>query len=177
MILLFDICKDVSNVAYLGWRGLGKPGAWSPPQGAKSHVYMLGKGHQVSFPRSDKVSFGCLSLTGDMRDLVQNYLFLIYEWLSSCPSSVWLMRACVTWQSSFFICRSDGWLLSMSIAAIDMDAIKTSSTLQWATSTGDNLYETEKVFFPTCSARAMQTVHPFKMLVWFPLVSFLCFYW
>lgn len=171
MILLSDICKDVSNVAYLGWRGLGKPGAWSPPQGAKSHTYTLGKGHQVSFLRSAKVSFGCLSLTGDMRDLVQNYLFLICEWLSSCPSSVWLMRACVTWQSSFFICRSDGWLLSVSIAAIGMDAIKTSSTLQWATSAGDSLYETEKVFFP------IQTVYPLKMLVWFPLVSFLCFYW
>lgn len=63
MILLSDICKDVSNVAYLGWRGLGKHGAWNPPQGAKSHIYISVRGIRFLFPEVTKFPLGaCPSL-------------------------------------------------------------------------------------------------------------------
>ena len=39
------------------------------------------------------------------------------------------MRACVTSQSSSFVCSFDGWLLSVSAAAIDMDATKSGSAV------------------------------------------------
>lgn len=58
-----------------------------------------------------------------------------------------------------------------------MDATKTDSSLQWETSVGGNLYENEIVFPPIYSARAKQPWHPIKMLVLFPQVSFLRFYW
>lgn len=82
--MLSDGCKDISSVAYLEWKGLGKSGAWSCPQGPKSHTHthlvrsIIALGF-FSLPRSAKVSFGCLSLTGDMRYLVQSNLFLIHE--------------------------------------------------------------------------------------------------
>lgn len=64
----------------------------------------------------------------------------------------------------------------MSTPVTDVDATKTDSPLQWETSVGNNLYENEIVFSSIYSARTMQTGYPIKMLVWFPLGSFFCFY-
>lgn len=44
-VMLPDGCKDIRSVACLEQKGPGKPNAWTPRQGAKSHKYKLGKKH------------------------------------------------------------------------------------------------------------------------------------
>lgn len=66
-IMLPDGYKDIRSVACLERKRPGKPGAWTPRQGAKSHTYTLGKGHYCTGPllSSQKCQFpldACLSL-------------------------------------------------------------------------------------------------------------------
>lgn len=120
-------------------------------------------------------SSGCFSITGHIKDLIQDNLLLIQEWMSNYPSAAWQMRARVTWQSSSSYIW--GMVAIMSAPATDMDATKADNPLQWETSVGDNLCENEMVLSPIYSARTVQTGYAIKMLVWFPFVSFLCFCW